>query len=162
MDQLDRQLGHDQWTTNRLLALCRDLTDEQLDQEFDIGHRTLRATFDHMFFAVELWTMLMSGGERYEIARHRGSVQELRDRHDRVYGEIAKLARRLHDAGRLDETFIDHHNYPQEVGATILQVSMHNQQHRSDVLHILQRLGVPNLPDGDVQEWQHAAIQEHA
>jgi len=160
MDQLDRQLGHDRWTTNRLLDLGQVLTGDQLDQEFDIGHRTLRATFDHMFFAVELWTMLMSGCERYEIARDRGSIKELRDRHDRVYAAFAHLARQLHDAGRLDEAFIDHHDYPQEIGATILQVSMHNQQHRSEILHMLQRLGVPNLPDGDVQEWRHMAGQE--
>jgi uncharacterized damage-inducible protein DinB len=157
MDQLDRQLGHDRWTTTRLLNLCQGLPGERLDQEFDIGHRTLRATFDHMLFAVELWTMLMDGGERYEIPRDRGSIQELRDRHERVYAAFATLARRLHDEGCLNDTFIDHHDYPQEIGATILQVSMHNQQHRSEILHILQRLGVPNLPDGDVQEWQHLA-----
>ena len=73
MDQLDHQLGHDRWTTTRLLNLSQGLNGEQLDQE---------------------------------------------------------------------------------IGATILQVSM---QHRSEVLHILQSLGVPNLPDGDVQEWQHLA-----
>ena len=73
MDQLDHQLGHDRWTTTRLLNLSQGLNGEQLDQE---------------------------------------------------------------------------------IGATILQVSM---QHRSEVLHILQRLGVPNLPDDDVQEWQHLA-----
>jgi uncharacterized damage-inducible protein DinB len=160
MDQLDRQLGHDQWTTNRLLTLCESLTDDQLDQEFDIGHRSIRTTFDHMFFAAELWTMLMSGVERYEIPRDCGSIGELRQRHDRVYSAFAALARQLHDDDRLDETFMDHHNYPQEIGATILQVSMHNHQHRSDVLHILQRLGVTALPDGDVQEWQHVAGQK--
>jgi uncharacterized damage-inducible protein DinB len=160
MEQLDRQLGHDRWTTNRLLDLCQGLTGDQLDREFDIGHRTLRATFDHMFFAVELWTMLMGGGQRYEIERDHASVQELRERHDRVYSAFAALARQLHAEGRIDETFIDHHDYPQEIGATILQVSMHNMQHRSEILHILQRLGIPNLPDGDVQEWQHLAGQE--
>ena len=27
--------------------------------------------------------------------------------------------------------------------------------HRGEVLHMLQRLGVPDLPDGDPQEWEH-------
>ena len=44
MDLLDRLLGHDDWTTRQLLLRCRDLTDEQLDREFDIGHRTVRRT----------------------------------------------------------------------------------------------------------------------
>ncbi len=46
MDLLDRLLGHDHWTTERLLTLSQGLTDAQLDQAFDIGHRTVRATCD--------------------------------------------------------------------------------------------------------------------
>jgi hypothetical protein len=44
MDLLDRMLGHDQWTTARVLGLSRDLTNAQLDQPFDVGHGTLRET----------------------------------------------------------------------------------------------------------------------
>ena len=43
MDLLDRLLEHDRWATDQLLELCRGLTDAQLDQPFDIGHRTVRA-----------------------------------------------------------------------------------------------------------------------
>ncbi|HWB09145.1 MAG TPA: hypothetical protein VG826_07975 [Pirellulales bacterium] len=39
MDLLDRLLGHDAWTTRRLPSCCQGLSDEQLDHEFDIGHR---------------------------------------------------------------------------------------------------------------------------
>lgn len=46
-------------------------------------------------------------------------------------------------------------DFPQSFGATIFQVIHHNAGHRSEVLHILQRLGVPDLPDGDPQEWEH-------
>ena len=38
MDLLDRLLAHDTWTTRQLLLRCQQLTDEQLDQEFDIIH----------------------------------------------------------------------------------------------------------------------------
>ena len=48
MDLLDRLLEHDHWATAQLLDLSRHLSDAQLDQEFDIGHRTLRDTFEHM------------------------------------------------------------------------------------------------------------------
>jgi uncharacterized damage-inducible protein DinB len=54
MDLLDRLLGtHDAWTTRQLLGRCRELTDEQLDHEFEIGHRTVRATLLHMIRNVE-------------------------------------------------------------------------------------------------------------
>ena len=154
MDLFDRLLGHDQWTTARLLELSGGLTDAQLDQPFDIGHRTLRATFDHMFSAVELWTRLMVE----EPVAHKSaspSQSALIERHERTYVNFENVARRMCDEQRLDDTFVDHYSYRQTFGATIIQVILHNAQHRSEALHILNRLGVPNLPDGDPQEWEH-------
>jgi hypothetical protein len=60
MDLLDRQLEHDRWATAQLLDLSRGLTAAQLDHEFDVGHRTLRATFEHMIFSVAFWTASMT------------------------------------------------------------------------------------------------------
>jgi hypothetical protein len=48
MDILERMLGHDAWTTHHLLERCGEPTDLQLDQQFDIGHGSLRATFEHL------------------------------------------------------------------------------------------------------------------
>src|SRR5262245_30435115 len=61
MDILDRLLGHDAWTTGQLLLRCRELTDAQLDQEFDIGHRSVRATMLHIVRNMEVWTDLIAG-----------------------------------------------------------------------------------------------------
>ncbi len=61
MDLLDRLLGHDRWTTGRFLELSRGLTDAQLDQPFDIGHHTVRGTFEHMTGAINFWNELMAG-----------------------------------------------------------------------------------------------------
>lgn len=73
----------------------------------------------------------------------------------RAYGKFADVARDLVTSWRLEETFVDHYQYPQSFGATILHVIYHNVQHRSEVLHILQRLGMDDLPEGDPQEWEH-------
>jgi uncharacterized damage-inducible protein DinB len=158
VDILDRLLGHDQWTTARLLESSQELTEAQLDQPFDIGHRTLRATFDHMISAVDFWTTAMRGHPQpmheYENDTPK-SFEELIAWHERSYAAFSALARRLHDEKRLDEIFRDYHDYPQSIGATIIQVPLHNQQHRAEVLHILQRLGKVDLPDGDAQEWEH-------
>jgi hypothetical protein len=59
-DLLDRLLGHDAWTTQQVLAAAAGLTDAQLDQDFDIGHRTVRATLAHLIGNVEVWTDLMA------------------------------------------------------------------------------------------------------
>ena len=154
MELLDRLLGHDEWTTERCLELCRDLTEDQLDQPFDIGHRTLRATFAHMIYNVGFWTSLMTG-DTPAANPESPSLAEMTEVHERTYLVFADLANRLCGDGRLDETFTDHYGITQTFGATIIQVILHNHQHRSDVLHILQRLDVPDLPDGDPQEWEH-------
>jgi uncharacterized damage-inducible protein DinB len=153
-DLLDLLLGHDRWTTERLLTLSQELTDHQLDEEFDIGHRTLRRTFDHMILTIEFWTGLMVG-EQVAWEPGRATLDEMLARHARAYDRFASVSRDLLVSRRLDETFVDHGGFRESFGATILHVILHNAQHRSDVLHILQRLGVTNLPEGDPQEWEH-------
>ena len=59
MELLDLLLDHDHWATARLLDVSGSLTDAQLDQPFDIGHRTLRETFGHMIFNVSFWTTFL-------------------------------------------------------------------------------------------------------
>lgn len=154
MDLLDRLLGHDRWTTTRLLELSRDLTDARLDQEFDIGRRTLRDTYEHMIFNVAAWTGQMTG-QPPDDARDDQTVGGFLRRHERNYEAFAALCRHLHDEGRLDDTFVDRHGITQSFGATIAQIILHNHGHRTEILHILQRLGVKDLPDGDPQEWEH-------
>ena len=154
MDILDRVLGHDRWATNQFLELCRGLPDEQLDQEFDIGHRTLRATLDHMTYVVGFWCRLMEG-EPHAAPRDDVSVDELAARHARNYDRFEALTRRLVEEGRLNETFIDHYDYPQSFGATIPQVCYHNAIHRSDLRLMLVRLGLDIRGDYDPQEWGH-------
>lgn len=152
MDLLDRLLDHDHWATAQLLELSRPLTDAQLDQEFDVGHRTLRATFDHVFFNVEAWTAVMAG-QPLETERNARSLPELTDRHERAHEAFAALARRARDEERLDDTFVDHFGGPMTFGGAILHVVLHDAEHRAEVLHILARLGVPDLPEIDHGLW---------
>lgn len=51
---------------------------------------------------------------------------------------------------RLDDTFLDHYGYPQTYGGAILMVILHNEAHRTEVLHIFARLGVPELAQVEV------------
>ena len=153
MNLLDRLLGYDRWTTDRILSICRDLPAADLDREFDIGNRTIRRTLDHMLDAIELWTRLM-GGESAPPKPDRPSVADLSARHTAAHDRFAAIVREV-AADRLDETFTDHHGVRQSYGATILQVGWHNTLHRGEVLNMLQRLSIPDLPDGDPQEWEH-------
>jgi uncharacterized damage-inducible protein DinB len=55
MTILERLLRHDAWTTRTLLQISAALPDAALDQEFDIGHQTLRRTFAHIVSNMECW-----------------------------------------------------------------------------------------------------------
>jgi uncharacterized damage-inducible protein DinB len=158
MDIIDRLLEHDRWATSHLLNLCLDLTDEHLDREFDIGHRTLRATFDHYLYNIAFWTGLMKGqpvsAERIKERDDR-SILALIERHERYHDEFAAFARQARDEQRLDDTFIDHYGMPPSIGGTIIQVTMHNAEHRTEVVHMLTRLGLHEPPEVDHLLWEH-------
>ncbi len=55
-----------------------------------------------------------------------GTIASLIEQHERFHENFAALARQILDEQRLDETFIDHYDYRQSLGATIIQVMHHN------------------------------------
>lgn len=162
MDLLDRMVGHDRWATTMFLEKSRELSDDQLDQQFDIGQRTLRDTFDHLIHTIDFWAAQMSGRPAPPDREGRPSIAELIDRHERNSAFFADISRRVQDEQRLGETFTDAFGYPQTLGATIIHVVLHNAQHRAEARHILERLGVDDLWDGDPQEWEYVMRGEQA
>lgn len=152
MHLLDRLLAHDQWATSHLLAAAASasLTDSQLDQEFDIGHRTLRATFDHMIANVEGWTAAFTGQEPTTTG---SSVADFAERHARVYPAFATVAKTFAAADRLDETFIDPSGEPQTFGAAFMMIILHDEGHRTELLHILRRLDIGEIDEVDYGYW---------
>ncbi len=163
MDLLDRLLGHDAWTTHQLLLQCRDLTDEQLDREFDIGHRTVRATLLHVIRNVEVWSDLMTGrpvaGDQ-GTRRQGRSVAALITRLDRAADDLARLARAVAQRGGWDERWVDTLDRPpteKTYGGAIAHVITHSMHHRAQLLYMLRRLGLEGLPEGDVLSWEQQA-----
>ena len=161
MDILDRLLKHDAWATRQLLLHCRDLTDEQLNQHFDLGHETLRTTLAHIIENMEVWTDLMNGQPAppdMEPKARAESVDGLIERLDAAAVDFAAQARKMTDEGRLDEWWIDTLDDPpttKTYGSTIAHVITHSMHHRGEALHMLRRLGVEDLIEGDVLDWEH-------
>jgi uncharacterized damage-inducible protein DinB len=165
MDLLDRLLGHDAWTTRQLLVIAQGLTDAELDRDFDIGHRTLRATFRHIIRNVEVWTDLISGRPAREAPGAAGStIPALIARLDAAAADLASVARSVADRDGWDEKFLDTlDNEPTEktYGGAIAHVLTHSMHHRAQVLYLLRRLGVKVLPEGDVLSWEHQHTLPH-
>jgi uncharacterized damage-inducible protein DinB len=155
MDLLDRMLEHDRWATWTMLDVSRDLSDEQLDRSYDIGLGSLRATFGHIIVNVDFWTRLMTGDPIEYEELTRASIANLIQHHDRTYAAFAALARRLRDEQCLDDIFLDHYEVNKSFGGTILHVVLHNAEHRTEAVHILQRLGLPNVPEVDHGLWDY-------
>jgi uncharacterized damage-inducible protein DinB len=163
MDLLDRLLGHDSWTTRELLLRSMSLSDEQLDREFDIAHRSVRATFLHIIRNVEVWPDLMTGAP---VRADAGKATEGRSipgmiaRLDRAAADFASLARRVAVRNGWDERWIDTLDRPpteKTYGGGIAHVITHSMHHRAQLLYMLRRLGVGELPEGDVLSWEQQA-----
>lgn len=165
MDLLDVMLDHDRWATEQVLAVSAGLSDSQLDQSFDIGHQTLRATFAHMIFNLPFWTAFLEGASGYngyssDNPPDNLSIASLSEHHARFHDRFATSARQMRDEDRLGETYTDHWNVRKSAGGTILMVIEHNAEHRSEALHILNRLGVPELPEIDLGVWDYLLHNE--
>ena len=154
MDLLDRLLGHDLWTTRKLLLLCRGLTDEQLDREFDIAHRTVRATFVHIVYNIEAWSDCMAGNQ---IRSEQGqSVSELIERLDRAANDFARLSKAVAQRDGWDERWVDPEDgIERSYGGSIAHVITHSMHHRAQLLYLLRLLRVEGVPEGDVLSWEH-------
>ena len=165
MDLLDRLLGHDAWTTRQLLDRCEGLTEAQLDQEFDIGHRTVRATLLHIIRNVEVWSDLMAGSAVRSNAgddAHGRSVAGMTARLDRAAAGLATVARSAAQRDGWDERWLDTLDDPpaeKTFGGGIAHVVTHGMHHRAQVLYMLRKLGVRGLPEGDVLSWEQQATR---
>lgn len=154
MDLLDRMLERDRWASVQLLDLCRSLADADLDTEFDVGHGTLRATFDHMIFNIELRSAVMSRRPFDPFQQRDVTLPGLVSRHDHALAEFAVIGRRHRDERRLFDTYIDQFGEHPTFGGTFIHLLLHNEEHRAEALHILKRLGVKDLPEIDYLLWE--------
>lgn len=156
MDLLDRLLGHDAWTTRQLLEICATLSDTQLDQEFDIGHHTLRATLHHIISNMEIWSALMAGDP---IERQTDqTINGMRERLSVAAARLKTIGSHVQKTNGWDDVWIDHlDNPPREksFGTALAHIITHSMHHRAQVLYMLRLSGVETLPEGDVFSWEN-------
>jgi uncharacterized damage-inducible protein DinB len=155
MDLLDRLIGHDAWTTKLLLEICAPLSDAQLDREFDIGFRTLRATLDHIIHNTEVWSALIAS--QPVIRNSDKTIPGMKSRLETATARFAEVAREISDSDLWDGEWLDVLDDPprkKTYGATVAHMITHSMHHRAQVLYLLRLTGVANLPEGDVFSWE--------
>lgn len=159
MDLLDRLLGHDSWSTRQLLLACQTLSDELLDREFEIDHRSLRATFEHMIANLETWTDLIC--ECPVSERSGRTVTQLLQRHSIISREFAQVARTIARDQRYDDCFIDTLDDPprrKTFGGAIGHVITHNMHHRAQLMFLMEKMGINEHIEGDLLTWESVAF----
>ncbi len=159
MDLLDRLLGHDASTTRQFLEIAAGLSPEQLDQEFDCGHRTVRATLEHMVWNVECWLDLMQERPVRKRPVSPESIEGLTSRYGEASRELCAFARHIFDAGLIDAVYLDTLDRPpraKSFGGTILHLATHGMHHRAQLLLMFRLLGLKDLPEGDVLSWEQS------
>jgi uncharacterized damage-inducible protein DinB len=158
MNLLDRFLGHNAATIQHLVELSRSLTDAQLDQQFDIGLRTPRATIDHIVDCMEWWTDLMNGQAQRtfeQLGTDPMTLEGMQKRLEIVAVQFADVARQKQATGQLDETWSTRLDQPKafSYGTTIVHVITHSAHHRAQLMYMLRSLGVQNVPDANALNW---------
>lgn len=159
VDLLCQLLAYDAWTTRQLLKCAATLSDDSLDQEYDIGHRSIRRTFVHLIRNMEVWCSLIEENNlRDECqAAQDDSINALLIRLQIAADRLATTARQITGDGRWHEMFVDSiDGMHKEFGLAIAHVLTHSMHHRAQLLYLLRRAGVVELPEGDIFSW-HAA-----
>ena len=159
MDILYRLIAHDTWTTQQLLNACEALSDDLLDKEFDIDHRSLRETFLHMVENLETWTDLIY--ERPVQEKQGKSIPELRQRLVNASRDFTNLARQIGRENRFDDSFWDVLDNPPRLktfGGAIGHVLTHNMHHRAQIMFLMEKVGLQDHIEGDLLSWESVAF----
>ncbi|MCA9053890.1 MAG: DinB family protein [Planctomycetaceae bacterium] len=161
MSLLNRLLGHDAWTTRQLLMICAGLSDDILDREHDIGHRTLRQTLAHIISNMEIWSSMMAN-EDVGQSKDDQTIDGLLRRLSLAETRLRTVAQQTETRNAWDQLWTDTlDNPPQQksFGAAIAHVVTHSMHHRAQVIYMLRLSGVDPLPEGDVFSWEAAVKQ---
>ena len=158
MDILDRLLAHDSWTTRQLLLACQALPEAAWEQEFEIDHHSLRATFLHLIDNMEGWTDLLYGRPRTE--RSGDTPAALLERLTVISREFIVLARRIARENREDDVFmdvLDEPPVPKTFGGAIAHLITHNMHHRAQIMFLMEKVGLTQHIEGDLLSWEATA-----
>ena len=164
VDILERFLGHDHWTTNQLIEQSKVLTQQQLEHRFDLGHGTVLATLEHIVDNMETWVDLMNGGQFRTLAdpqQRWSTLAGLQSRLDVAAAELATLAMRVQREQRSDDLWTDVLDKPptqKSFGGAIVHIITHSMHHRAQLIHMLKRLGVQDVLEGDALGWERTVV----
>jgi len=133
---------HDAWATRELLAVCRPLTDEQLEATTTGTYGGIRATFHHLIESEAYYLGLLGGtspGWYREDPEPPPPIEEL----ERRAADMAERWEAFLASGPVDPAKpVVHTDFESDAGVLIAQVLNHGNEHRAQIFTVLATLGV--------------------
>ena len=164
MNFLNQLIQHDSWTTQQLLNQCAELSDVQLDQQTDIGHKTIRQTLNHVIRNMDIWSAIISDELTPDILKDEAAptLHQLSFRFRNASKRLAQAAEQIELENRWDEAFEDPvDGIKKERGLAIAHILTHSMHHRAQLLYMMRRIGLTDLPEGDVFSWHQSTCTEN-
>lgn len=145
--------AHHVWATDRILAACEALDQEQLGTTVPGTYGSILETLRHTVGADASYLALLSGGRASEIDEFAMGLPELRDAMARL-GPVWQwlLAQDLDPDQPIVRTREDGSTSTAPLGVRLAQVIHHGTDHRSQVCTALSTLGI-EPPEIDVWAW---------
>ncbi|MGN6548031.1 MAG: DinB family protein [Aureliella sp.] len=137
---------YNDWANERVLDMCDELTNEQLDMPLELGFGSLRNTLFHILTAEEIWL------ERWQVVPWRPfPTDSMGLPPDDMRAQLKQISQarqqmmefdRASDFDRVvnykDSKKVEHSN---ALGDLLVHVANHSIYHRAQALHYLKRLG---------------------
>ena len=156
-----RQLRHDVWATERLIAHCRQLTDAQLELTVPGTYGSVRRTLAHIVVSDEGYLTRLLGALLHDppfrldhevtLAETASHLEHVKDGVERLFAGVELDSDRL-----IPDTPLRRPADPRfemNAWAPLTQFAHHGSDHRAQIGTIL---GANGLPTVDLQVWPYA------
>jgi len=153
-DPIEILIRHDQWATGLMLDACRDLTDEQLDREFEMGLGTLRKTLTHNLGAMRGWSDMLAQRDWQPRVEEQPpmSIDEIRTLHKEIADDFASLVR-SHPVDEVVSADRGGKVYAFTRGQILTHVYTHSVHHRAQALNMMRHLGADGETPSSIMLW---------
>lgn len=145
-DTIREYYHYSDWALDRVFAAAAALSDELLDQPFEMGLGTLRKTLLHLRDAEQNWVDNWIRGSTPGFARlaENTALPELRSLYDRTIAERENFLSTLDSAGlqrEIQAQFAPGSFLYFRLGEVMLQLCGHGTHHRAQAINMIRRLG---------------------
>lgn len=157
-DPIDILLAYNRWATIKLLKLCEPLEPSRWRRPFEMGPGTLEATFTHIIGALRRWADRIDGRTlrpRIDDGTERTPAQLialLEEAHADFCGVVGRA--RAEGLGRVVTIDFGGKPYTFTAAGSIMHALNHGTHHRAQCLNMMRHVGLANLPEIDLCDWQ--------